>query len=103
MGKLLPDIRDSTKSRVRIAILDTGIDTTDEAIQGFEERIKGRRSWADNIEVGDENVQDRFGHGTHATALLCTMAPEADIYIGRVAQGKFLKEPSSISNVRASD
>ena len=100
--KLLPNTRDSTKRRVRIAILDTGIDADDEILQVFKERIKGWRSWVDKTETGDNNVLDLFGHGTHTTALLCTMAPEADIYIGRVAKGKILKEPSSIANVSIS-
>jgi hypothetical protein len=99
VGKLLSAKRDSSKPRVRIAILDTGIDENDEVLQAFKERIKGRRSWVDDTETGNDNVLDLVGHGTHVTALLCNVAPEADIYIGRITKGKTLTEPSCIANV----
>jgi hypothetical protein len=91
--------RDSLKNRVRIAILDTGIDRNDEVLLAFKERIKLGRSWVDNIQEGDGNDIDEFGHGTHTAALLCTIAPEADIYIGRVCKGKALEDPVSIAKV----
>jgi hypothetical protein len=85
---------------VRVAILDTGIDVNDEALLAFKKRIKGRKSWVDDADDGDDNITDEFGHGTHTTALLCSIAPEADIYIARVAKGKTLHKPEYIAKVR---
>ncbi|UKZ92453.1 uncharacterized protein TrAFT101_007408 [Trichoderma asperellum] len=74
-----------TPEPIRIAILDTGIDTTDKMIgPASRSRIKAKRSWVGSI----EDYEDRYGHGTHVTRLLLKMAPAADIYIAKITDGK---------------
>ncbi|UKZ71432.1 uncharacterized protein TrAtP1_012387 [Trichoderma atroviride] len=72
--------------RIRIAVLDTGIDFHHSAI--LEAKEKGRMSpeWCYSW-VGDKsNAQDDDNdlHGTNCAYLLHKVAPEADIYIGKV-------------------
>lgn len=60
--------------RVKIAILDTGIDRTRAEIEAeLNKRIKGSKSWI------DDQGGDNFGHGTHDASLLMKFAPEAHI------------------------
>jgi len=69
--------------RVKVAILDTGIDLKNTAFKPEEvrQRIKKR---VDFLNPGGKAI-DRCGHGTHCAALVNRIAPAADIYIGRVA------------------
>ncbi|GLA16157.1 hypothetical protein AnigIFM62618_002726 [Aspergillus niger] len=70
--------------RVRIAILDTGYD--DNAPFFFSpdvmERLKGWKDWAD----GSIQPEDCHGHGTHLVSLVLKCAPDADIYVARIAK-----------------
>lgn len=68
---------------MKIAILDTGVDATHPLVREHKERIQGYESWT----VSDIADQDIDGHGTHATFLVLDVAPNADIYIARVAEG----------------
>jgi subtilisin family serine protease len=76
-------------SRVRVAVLDTGIDWNDPLIRGAKERIVEWKNWAgdreDQAPDSPHPVHDEAGHGTHITALLLKIAPEAKVFIGRVA------------------
>lgn len=74
-------------SRVKIAVLDTGIDWSDSYIRGAKDRIMEWKNWADDRQEQDsqQRVHDDAGHGTHVTALLLKTAPEAKIYVSRVA------------------
>jgi hypothetical protein len=66
---------------VRIAILDIGVDLPVPPCEEFQDKIVGYQDWVD---PGNETQQDLDGHGTHSTALLMKVAPNADIYIERV-------------------
>jgi subtilisin family serine protease len=74
-------------SRVKVAVLDTGVDWNDSYIRGAKDRIMEWKNWADDREGQDsqQQVHDDAGHGTHVTALLLKTAPEAKVYISRVA------------------
>lgn len=74
-------------SRVKIAVLDTGIDWSDSFIRGAKDRIVNWKNWADDRQDKDsqQQVHDGAGHGTHVTALLLKTAPEAKIFVSRVA------------------
>lgn len=76
-------------SRVKVAVLDTGIDWNDPLVRGAKERIVKWKNWAGDCEDqapdSPQQVHDEAGHGTHITALLLRIAPEAKVYIGRVA------------------
>ena len=102
----LPDHR---RRRIRIAIIDSGIDEKNVHIKGIlgpkksrkHNRIEGEKSW-----VGAEtDIVDTFGHGTAVAYFLLKVAPAADLYIARVSEGKiipkenigFVAEVSSLS------
>lgn len=74
--------------RVKIAILDTGIDLThpdfkdDQAGTRENRRIKKPEDFLDP----SGSAVDTCGHGTHCVGLLRLIAPEADIYVARVAK-----------------
>jgi len=70
-----------SKRRVKIAVLDTGIDTSHEFIKGSRRRIKDRKSFVKD----DVSIEDNDGHGTHVAALLLDVAPDAEVYIAKVA------------------
>jgi hypothetical protein len=71
----------SRRGPVKIAILDTGIDLPKPPCYEFQDRIAGYKDW---IDLNDEIQQDLDGHGTHSTALLMKVAPNAMIYVARV-------------------
>lgn len=77
-------ISDSSSARVRIAVLDTGCD--DEAPFFFQSnngsRLKQWKDWVD----GSEHRQDCHGHGTHLVSLVMKIAPEAHVYVARIAE-----------------
>lgn len=83
--------------RIKIAILDTGIDKNHPDIAArWSERIKGWRSWI----RPDDASEDVSGHGTHAASLLMTAAPEADLYVARIAKdSKSSMDPRDVAQV----
>ncbi|RYP66887.1 hypothetical protein DL771_007544 [Monosporascus sp. 5C6A] len=83
-----------TPEKIRIAVLDTGIDPTDTMIKPAMLRIKDKRSW-----VGSpENCVDNYGHGTHVTRLLIKMAPAAEIYVAKITDNKNV-DPEDMSRI----
>ncbi|KAF4627633.1 hypothetical protein G7Y89_g10518 [Cudoniella acicularis] len=82
-----------TSTRVKIAILDTGFDRRDPAIRANRERIKGIRSWVD----GGKADEDLAGHGTHTATLLLKIAPDADIFVARIAENNHLENPDHVA------
>lgn len=89
------------KSRVKIAILDTGIDLRHDTFKG--QFANGRiKKVEDFVQIGGTGT-DVHGHGTHCAALLRKVAPEADIYVARVAVGRGSKSelrPANVVKVR---
>lgn len=89
---------------VRIAVLDTGIDKNSGAIRGGlrTHRIQHQncRSWVGN---DSNDVHDYDGHGTRIAELILRVAPEADIYICKVFNGRSLlpDEVEGIAKVRS--
>jgi hypothetical protein len=112
--------RNAGKRRIRIAVLDTGIDEKDLYISPILDDIKAarrkqhlaqrraersegnpskRRHPATSPEFSPIRMKRSFviangiagdtldscGHGTHTTGLLLTIAPEADIYVAKIA------------------
>lgn len=72
--------------RIKIAVLDTGIDESDKQIKAA--RISKKRPIREMISFVGGSTEDTYGHGTHVAALLMKVAPEADIYVAKVAQEK---------------
>ena len=97
------------RARIKIAVLDTGIDITHPTIAGHLERIKSERFMAsggkiDNIIkatrsfVEGEPV-DQCGHGTRVVELLLRVAPHADLYLGKISNSINDNDMSSASNI----
>ena len=68
-------------SRVRVAILDTGIDPT---VDGIKLPFNRGHVHYKNFASGHDFAQDTHGHGTAVTSLLLKVAPNADVYVARV-------------------
>lgn len=66
--------------RVRIAVLDTGIDLDHLRIAKSKARIPICNSWV----ASDPFVGDTCGHGTHIAFVTLRMAPWAHLYVARV-------------------
>lgn len=79
--KTLPllESRRSTESRVKIAILDSGIDARHPLLLEYKDRIRAQKSWTQQ-----SAEEDKEGHGTHAAGLILKTAPNAEIYVAKV-------------------
>ncbi|CEI60255.1 unnamed protein product [Fusarium venenatum] len=80
-SRYAPDVAE--KPHVKIVVLDTGVDRSHLDFDAYEDRIKASVSYVGNDR---KNVRDTSGHGTHVTTLLCEYAPDADIYIMKIAE-----------------
>ena len=73
-------------SPVKVAILDTGADLTHPDREARLENIKGKYNWLnENLK---KSVHDRNGHGTFTAGLLLDYAPDAHLYIAKIAENK---------------
>ena len=81
------NIHDDT--RIKVAVLDTGLDIGHPRIQASRERVRGTWTWLDAPE-GKEQAEpnDPCGHGTHVTGLLLDIAPDCDVYVAQVADSR---------------
>lgn len=79
-----PVVRERYKDgyvRVKVAIIDTGIDASHPLLKIFEENGQIRcKSWID----GEPANTDDNGHGTHVAHSLLKVAPRAELYIAKV-------------------
>ena len=69
---------------VRIAILDTGVNSSHPEIQK-EVKPGGRIREYKGFPEAFDPLADQTGHGTHVTSVLLQTAPHAALYIARVA------------------
>ncbi|KAG4438864.1 hypothetical protein IFR05_005653 [Cadophora sp. M221] len=88
-GTAIPSCKVFKRSgRIRVAVLDTGLDLPEEAEWAYEDRIGGQRSWlSENERLGQilqKDQGDYDGHGTHATSLLLQVAPDVEIFVAQV-------------------
>ncbi|KAI0180728.1 pfs domain-containing protein [Hypoxylon sp. FL1284] len=73
-------------SAVKIAVLDTGIDLSHPDIEARSENIKGKYNWLN--ERFRNGVHDRNGHGTFVSGILLDYAPDAHLYIAKIAEAR---------------
>lgn len=71
---------------VKIAVLDTGVDLNHPDIQACAENIKARHNWL--REGAKTTVHDLDGHGTFVAGVLFDYAPDAEIYVAKIADTK---------------
>jgi hypothetical protein len=75
--------------------LDTGIDYQHTDIRAIKDRIVEEQDW-----VGDGNgIKDVYGHGTHTVAFLLKAAPNADIFVARIAKDKYMENEEHVVKV----
>lgn len=87
--------------RIRVAILDTGVDPTDKMIKAtLRSRIQDRRAFVGSSPIDHGDI---YGHGTHVARLLLKMAPAAEIFIAKVCEGKHLDADRLSSIAKAID
>lgn len=89
--------------RVRIAILDTGVELSDEQkdIYAKDEAMR-YKSWINEDESEIVNGRDEVGHGTHLATLLARVAPNATIHVARVFKNRKVNmctEPKNVARV----
>jgi subtilisin family serine protease len=85
--------------RVRIAILDSGVDIEHPFFQHEDRKDRLKKENCRSF-IGPSSVvghEDEVGHGTHATGILLAVAPEADIYVARISQSEDLEDVSESS------
>lgn len=85
----------ASNTRVKVALLDTGIDTEHDFFQEscddgeprLNPRIKEICSWVDgNKGQRTTNGRDECGHGTSVANLLLDLCPNIDLYVARVSK-----------------
>jgi hypothetical protein len=85
-------MRKAKQPRVKIAVLDSGVDSMkDLLIKGAMSRKRIRKGWSP-AGTSPEHFRDTYGHGTHVTRLLLEIAPLAEIYVAKVCEDKNLDE-----------
>jgi subtilisin family serine protease len=89
------------RERIRIAIIDTGIDYEDIHVEIARDvgRIKDYNCRGFLKDADD--YQDRHGHGTRVARLILGLAPSAELYIAKISNDKSIesKHLSRISEV----
>lgn len=73
----LPNEIDQTYERVRVAVIDTGINGSDV----YAKHIRGYRDFVTNK---DDIKQDNTGHGTNSVKLVYKVCADAEVYVARV-------------------
>ncbi|SPQ26064.1 5a998593-682c-4a12-938d-bc56394e45c7 [Thermothielavioides terrestris] len=77
--------------RLKVAVLDTGIDINHPDFDG-ESRLKNRRSWVESsAEV------DKSGHGTHIVSTILALTQNVDVYIAKISEGNTLETSKHIA------
>ncbi|KAK0707768.1 peptidase S8/S53 domain-containing protein [Lasiosphaeris hirsuta] len=92
----IPYEEEPSAPRVKVAILDTGLDRSTTSIQAYSERIVEVQSWLPPRDGLASNGTDKSGHGTHVAGLLLTMAPDCDVYVAQIADENGLIPPKDI-------
>jgi subtilisin family serine protease len=85
----------SFEDAVKIAVLDTGIDLNHPTIKGAVNmrRIKTSKSFVKD----DKTPQDENGHGTHVASLILKVAPESELYVGKIARNENIPSDHDIA------
>ena len=92
---------DSNDKRIRIAILDTGVDCEHPYIatnwapgEAANNYGKFYKDFTANPAV-DTKPRDECGHGTHVAGIILRLAPYAELYVARIFRNEDLREDSN--------
>ncbi|RSM12539.1 hypothetical protein CEP52_002365 [Fusarium oligoseptatum] len=81
--KFVGDYLQNSPSRpVKIAVLDTGIDRDHFVFEAREDNLKGKKNCYNESQ---KNVPDTHGHGTFTASLILDYAPDASLYVIKIA------------------
>lgn len=105
--RTLESVEPREPHRVRVAIIDTGIDMghVDMLAAISNKQIVKVCDWVDGQEGReDKNMRDSSGHGTHVASIILDMAPNVDLYIARVSKGHMIShnQADNVATVRTS-
>jgi hypothetical protein len=91
----------SNDRKIRIAILDTGINEYHPFFKGVKATRRARDSPFKGMQsfIGDSNAADSFGHGTNVASLILRIAREANLYIAKISKGQEEEGPEPIVKV----
>lgn len=89
-NKFIP--QSSILPNVKIAILDTGVDIQHPYIDARSANIPDRYNWINDDETANVRlVSDLSGHGTFAASLVLDYAPDAQLFVAKIAEKEPLK------------
>jgi hypothetical protein len=97
--------RKRSMGRIKIAILDTGVDHKHVFIKAVKEaevpRLLECCSFVGDSEgaTDDTRTQDSDGHGTHIAGLVMTLAPCAEIYVAKISETRKVPVRNRIAEV----
>lgn len=84
-----------TGHRLKVAVLDTGIDVKHPELYD-EARLKERRTW-----VHSAADVDRSGHGTHVASTILSLTTNVDVYVAKISEGITIESTDHIADVCA--
>jgi hypothetical protein len=84
----------SSSERLRVAVLDTGIDISHPDFDD-ENRLKEQRSW-----VGGAATVDQSGHGTHIVSTILWLTRNVDVYVAKVSDSNVIEAADNVAEVR---
>ncbi|KAH8878944.1 subtilisin-like protein [Thozetella sp. PMI_491] len=85
------DLPEWRKEKIRIGVIDSGIDRNDRMISSALKT--GRIAETLDLVDPEKDCQDQHGHGTHVARLLLKVAPTAQLYVAKISGSK--KTPPS--------
>lgn len=101
----LRQLRPGDSRRVRLAIIDTGIDIGHVQMQAaaISGQIVKVCTWVDGQGgAEDESGGDSEGHGTHIASVILGMTPHVDLYIARVTKTRKLSDDEAENAAKVS-
>lgn len=91
------------QERIRIAIIDTGIDDEDILIESARDDRRIKDCNCRGFVKDAYDYHDVHGHGTRVARLILELAPSAELYIAKISddksiEPKYLKRISEVGN-----
>lgn len=74
------------------------MDDSDNLLSGGKHRIGQQKNFVDPT---SPDCNDTHGHGTHVIRILLRFAPRAQIVVGKVSEGRFMKQTKGLEKILA--
>jgi hypothetical protein len=91
-ARLLP----RSRAKIKVCVIDTGLDTDDTVIRGESRRIVAKRSWV------SADTHDSDGHGTHIGRLILGNTSFTDLLVAKVTEKRTFDDSGSDKIVEVS-